>query len=430
MKKAAIHTLGCKVNQYESEAMIEMLKKSGYEIVPFDDFADCYLINTCTVTSLSDRKSRQMIRRAKKKNPHAILVVTGCYAQTAPQEIQKIPEVDLIIGTSRRNELPTLIKQAEEKKLCAVEDIMLQKEFESLTVTEYGPNRTRAFLKIQDGCDRYCSYCMIPYARGHVRSKQKQEVLEEVEGLAKNGILEVVLSGIHLASYGRDLEDTTLLDLISELHQIEGIFRIRLGSLEPNCITERFVSQLSQLSKFCPQFHLSLQSGCNATLRRMNRRYTAEEYAEKVAYIRRFFPNAGITTDVMVGFAGETEDEFQQSLQFVEQIGFSQIHVFPYSIRKGTKAADFPNQVSPDEKEKRAAEMIRLGNRLTEQFIQTQSGTNSSVLIEQEISPGIFEGYTPEYLRVQIPSHADITGTIATVTLTVPHQDFITGILT
>lgn len=307
---------------------------------------------------------------------------------------------------------------------------MLQKEFESLTVTEYGPNRTRAFLKIQDGCDRYCSYCMIPYARGHVRSKQKQEVLEEVEGLAKNGILEVVLSGIHLASYGRDLEDTTLLDLISELHQIEGIFRIRLGSLEPNCITERFVSQLSQLSKFCPQFHLSLQSGCNATLRRMNRRYTAEEYAEKVAYIRRFFPNAGITTDVMVGFAGETEDEFQQSLQFVEQIGFSQIHVFPYSIRKGTKAADFPNQVSPDEKEKRAAEMIRLGNRLTEQFIQTQSGTNSSVLIEQEISPGIFEGYTPEYLRVQIPSHADITGTIATVTLTVPHQDFITGILT
>ncbi len=427
MKKAAIHTLGCKVNQYESEAMAEMLKSAGYEMVPFENTADCYLINTCTVTSLSDRKSRQMIRRAKKKNPKALLVVTGCYAQTAPQEIQNIPEVDLIVGTSRRNELISLIEQAEKERICAVEDIMQKREFETLHITEYGPNRTRAFLKVQDGCDRYCSYCIIPYARGHVRSRPKEDVLEEIRTLAKNGILEIVLSGIHAASYGRDLGNTNLLDLVQSAHEIEGIKRIRLGSLEPNCVTEEFMSALSKLPKFCPQFHLSLQSGCDNTLKRMNRHYTAEEYADKVALLLRYFPGAGVTTDVMVGFAGETEEDFCESMRFVEQIGFSQIHVFPYSIRKGTKAASFPNQVSPREKEGRAAEMIRLGDKLTEKFLAEKSGTKTSVLVEQETAPGIFEGYTPEYVRVQIPSSENIAGEILEVTLHSPQKDYILG---
>ncbi len=427
MKKAAIHTLGCKVNQYESEAMAEMLKKAGYDLVPFEAYADCYLINTCTVTSLSDRKSRQMIRRAKKKNPKALLVVTGCYAQTAPEEIQNIPEVDLIVGTSRRNELIQLIEQAEKERICAVEDIMKRREFEALHITEYGPNRTRAFLKVQDGCDRYCSYCIIPYARGHVRSRPKEDVLEEIRILAQNGILEIVLSGIHTASYGRDLGNTSLLDLVQSAHEIEGIQRIRLGSLEPNCITEEFVSALSKLPKFCPQFHLSLQSGCDSTLKRMNRHYTAQDYANGVALLRRYFPGAGITTDMMVGFAGETEEDFKDSLQFVEQIGFSQIHVFPYSIRKGTKAASFPNQVSPQEKERRAAEMLRLGERLTKKFLAEKSGTKAWVLVEQETAPNIYEGYTADYVRVQIPSSENIAGQLIEVTLHSPDKDFILG---
>ena len=427
MKKAAIHTLGCKVNQYESEAMAEMLKNAGYDLVPFETYADCYLINTCTVTSLSDRKSRQMIRRAKKKNPKALLVVTGCYAQTAPEEIQNIPEVDLIVGTSRRNELIQLIEQAEKERICAVEDIMKRREFEALHITEYGPNRTRAFLKVQDGCDRYCSYCIIPYARGHVRSRPKEDVLEEIRILAQNGILEIVLSGIHTASYGRDLGNTSLLDLVQSAHEIEGIKRIRLGSLEPNCITEEFVSALSKLPKFCPQFHLSLQSGCDSTLKRMNRHYTAQDYANGVALLRRYFPGAGITTDVMVGFAGETEEDFKDSLQFVEQMEFSQIHVFPYSIRKGTKAASFPNQVSPQEKERRAAEMLRLGERLTQKFLAEKSGKKAWVLVEQETAPNIYEGYTPEYVRVQIPSSENIAGQLIEVTLHAPDKDFILG---
>ncbi len=427
MKKAAIHTLGCKVNQYESEAMAEMLKKAGYDLVPFEAYADCYLINTCTVTSLSDRKSRQMIRRAKKKNPQALLVVTGCYAQTAPEEIQNIPEVDLIVGTSRRNELIQLIEQAEKERICAVEDIMQRREFEALHITEYGPNRTRAFLKVQDGCDRYCSYCIIPYARGHVRSRPKEDVLEEIRTLAQNGILEIVLSGIHTASYGRDLGNTSLLDLVQSAHEIEGIKRIRLGSLEPNCVTEEFVSALSRLPKFCPQFHLSLQSGCDNTLKRMNRHYTALEYAEGVALLRRYFPGAGVTTDVMVGFAGETEEDFKDSLQFVEQMEFSQIHVFPYSIRKGTKAAGYPNQVPPQEKERRAAEMLRLGERLTQKFLAEKSGTKAWVLVEQETASGIYEGYTPEYVRVQIPSSENIAGQLIEVTLHSPDKDFILG---
>lgn len=427
MKKAAIHTLGCKVNQYESEAMAELLKEAGYEIVPFDSTADCYLINTCTVTSLSDRKSRQMIRRAKKRNPQALLVVTGCYAQTAPEEIKKIPEVDLIVGTSRRNELTALIQQAKEQKLCAVEDIMQQKEFESLHITQYGSNRTRAFLKVQDGCDRYCSYCMIPYARGHVRSRPKPEVLEEIKTLAQNGILEVVLSGIHTASYGCDLGNTDLLDLVQSVHEIEGIRRIRLGSLEPNCITERFVSELKKLPKFCPHFHLSLQSGCDKTLRRMNRHYTVQDYENGVSFLRRYFPGAGVTTDVMVGFAGETEDDFAQSMEFVKKIKFSQIHVFPYSLRKGTRAASFSDQVDPKVKEQRAEAMIKLGHQLTQAFLASKEGSKADVLAEREISPGLFEGYTPEYVRVHISSKQDITGKIVSVTLHSPGDDVILG---
>lgn len=427
MKKAAIHTLGCKVNQYESEAMAELLQQEGFEIVPFDSLADCYLINTCTVTSLSDRKSRQMIRRAKKRNPKALLIVTGCYAQTAPEEIQKIPEVDLIVGTSRRKELPQLIRLAQQKRLCAVEDIMKQQEFEPLHINDYGSNRSRAFLKVQDGCDQYCSYCIIPYARGHVRSRPIEDVLAEINVLAAQGIQEIVLSGIHIASYGRDLDHETLTTLVQKVHEITNIKRIRLGSLEPNCVTEKFAGTLAALPNFCPQFHLSLQSGCDNTLKRMNRHYTTGEYEKKVDLLRRYFPGAGITTDIMVGFAGETEEDFSESMDFVKRIGFSQIHVFPYSIRKGTRAASFPNQVSPAVKEQRAAEMIALGNRMAKEFIASQNGSTAEVLVEQQVSPGIYEGYTPQYIRVRIPSDQPITGQIVPVFLHSPQADFIYG---
>lgn len=421
-KKAAIHTLGCKVNQYESEAMAELLRQEGYEIVPFEAWADCYLINTCTVTSLSDRKSRQMIRRAKRINPNALVVVTGCYAQTAPEEIQKIPEVDLILGTSRRGELPSLLRRAAEERVCAVADIMEQKDFEPLHISSCGDDRYRAFLKIQDGCDRYCSYCIIPYARGHIRSRPVEDVLDEVKRLVDAGVLEFVLSGIHTASYGRDLKQVDLLQLIQQIHRIDGVRRIRISSLESNCIQPAFVEGLAQLPKLCPQFHLSLQSGCDETLRRMNRHYTADEYADCVALLRQFFPNAAITTDVMVGFAGETEEEFQKSLAFVEKIRFSQLHVFPYSIRKGTRAATFPDQVPPQIKEERAARMIALGDRLAKRYLASQAGKTAAVLVERKREPGVYEGYTPEYIKVQIPSDENICGRIVNVALPEPNH--------
>ena len=396
MKKAAIHTLGCRVNQYESEAIGEMMVKAGYELVPFSEFADCYIINTCTVTGMSDKKSRQIIRRAKHVNPEAVVVVTGCYAQTAPDEIQKIDGVNIIVGTNDRKKIPQLVENAQNDSVCTVGNIMDVREFEELDVETYF-ERTRAFLKIQDGCNQFCSYCIIPYARGRVRSRKKENIISEVKRLAENGYREFVLSGIHVASYGIDLGDTNLLDIIKSIHKIDGVERIRIGSVEPSIITDEFVAELAKIPEFCPHFHISLQSGCDKTLKAMNRRYTADEYMKSVEAVRKNLDNPAISTDVMVGFSGETEGDFVKSCEFVEKVGFSKLHVFPYSVRRGTRAENFEGAVSPEEKDRRCAEMIKIGNRMTEKFLESQIGLCTDVLFERPCGGGLYEGFTKNY---------------------------------
>lgn len=414
MKKAAIHTLGCRVNQYESEAIGEMMVKAGYELVPFSEFADCYIINTCTVTGMSDKKSRQIIRRAKHVNPEAVVVVTGCYAQTAPDEIQKIDGVNIIVGTNDRKKIPQLVENAQNDSVCTVGNIMDVREFEELDVETYF-ERTRAFLKIQDGCNQFCSYCIIPYARGRVRSRKKENIISEVKRLAENGYREFVLSGIHVASYGIDLGDTNLLDIIKSIHKIDGVERIRIGSVEPSIITDEFVAELAKIPEFCPHFHISLQSGCDKTLKAMNRRYTADEYMKSVEAVRKNLDNPAISTDVMVGFFGETEGDFVKSCEFVEKVGFSKLHVFPYSVRRGTRAENFEGAVSPEEKDRRCAEMIKIGNRMTEKFLESQIGLCTDVLFERPCGGGLYEGFTKNYVKVVKKSDTDISGKILNI---------------
>lgn len=414
LKKAAIHTLGCRVNQYESEAIGEMMVKAGYELVPFSEFADCYIINTCTVTGMSDKKSRQIIRRAKHVNPEAVVVVTGCYAQTAPDEIQKIDGVNIIVGTNDRKKIPQLVENAQNDSVCTVGNIMDVREFEELDVETYF-ERTRAFLKIQDGCNQFCSYCIIPYARGRVRSRKKENIISEVKRLAENGYREFVLSGIHVASYGIDLGDTNLLDIIKSIHKIDGVERIRIGSVEPSIITDEFVAELAKIPEFCPHFHISLQSGCDKTLKAMNRRYTADEYMKSVEAVRKNLNNPAISTDVMVGFSGETEGDFVKSCEFVEKVGFSKLHVFPYSVRRGTRAENFEGEVSPEEKDRRCAEMIKIGNRMTEKFLESQIGLCTDVLFERPCGGGLYEGFTKNYVKVVKKSDTDISGKILNI---------------
>lgn len=414
LKKAAIHTLGCRVNQYESEAIGEMMVRAGYELVPFSEFADCYIINTCTVTGMSDKKSRQIIRRAKHVNPNAVVVVTGCYAQTAPDEIQKIDGVNIIVGTNDRKKIPQLVENARNKTVCTVGNIMDVREFEELDVETYF-ERTRAFLKIQDGCNQFCSYCIIPYARGRVRSRKKDNVISEVKRLAENGYREFVLSGIHVASYGMDLGDTNLLDIIKSIHKIDGVERIRIGSVEPSIITDEFVSELAKIPEFCPHFHISLQSGCDKTLKAMNRRYSADEYMKSVEAVRKNLDNPAISTDVMVGFSGETEEDFIKSCEFVEKVGFSKLHVFPYSVRRGTRAENFEGAVSPEEKDRRCAEMIKIGSRMTEKFLESQVGLCTDVLFERPCGGGLYEGFTKNYVKVVKKSDTDISGKILNI---------------
>lgn len=414
LKKAAIHTLGCRVNQYESEAIGEMMVKAGYELVPFSEFADCYIINTCTVTGMSDKKSRQIIRRAKHVNPEAVVVVTGCYAQTAPDEIQKIDGVNIIVGTNDRKKIPQLVENAQNDSVCTVGNIMDVREFEELDVETYF-ERTRAFLKIQDGCNQFCSYCIIPYARGRVRSRKKENIISEVKRLAENGYREFVLSGIHVASYGIDLGDTNLLDIIKSIHKIDGVERIRIGSVEPSIITDEFVAEIAKIPEFCPHFHISLQSGCDKTLKAMNRRYTANEYMKSVEAVRKNLDNPAISTDVMVGFSGETEGDFVKSCEFVEKVGFSKLHVFPYSVRRGTRAENFEGAVSPEEKDRRCAEMIKIGNRMTEKFLESQIGLCTDVLFERPCGGGLYEGFTKNYVKVVKKSDTDISGKILNI---------------
>ena len=369
-KKAALHNLGCKVNAYETEAMQHLLEEAGYEIVPFTQKADVYVINTCSVTNMADRKSRQMLHKAKKNNPDSIVVAAGCYVQTSEKEVLNDLSVDIVIGNDRKHDLVRLL---EEYSLDSVNDTVDdindgKHDFEELVIDQT-KEHTRAFIKVQDGCNQFCSYCIIPYARGRVRSRRFENVIAEVERLAANGFKEVVLTGIHLSSYGVDFEEATgLLELIQAVNAVKGIERIRLGSLEPKIVTEHFASELSKLDKICPHFHLSLQSGCDATLKRMNRKYTTKEYERGCELLRKYFVHPAITSDVIVGFPGETEEEFEQTKAYLEHIHFYEMHIFKYSKRKGTRAAVMPDQIDEQIKAARSEKLIALGHDMSKEF--------------------------------------------------------------
>lgn len=405
MKKAALHNLGCKVNAYETEAMQHLLEEAGYEIVPFTQKADVYVINTCSVTNMADRKSRQMLHKAKKNNPDSIVVATGCYVQTSEKEVLNDLSVDIVIGNDRKHDLVRLL---EEYSLDSVNDTVDdindgKHDFEELFIDQT-KEHTRAFIKVQDGCNQFCSYCIIPYARGRVRSRRFENVIAEVERLAANGFKEVVLTGIHLSSYGVDFEKATgLLELIQAVNAVKGIERIRLGSLEPKIVTEHFASELSKLDKICPHFHLSLQSGCDATLKRMNRKYTTKEYERGCELLRKYFVHPAITTDVIVGFPGETEEEFEQTKAYLEHIHFYEMHIFKYSKRKGTRAAVMPDQIDEQIKAARSEKLIALGHDMSKEFRKFYIGKNEEVLFEEKAVIGdkeYFVGYTKEYVKV------------------------------
>lgn len=432
MKKVAFYTLGCKVNQYETEAMLEMFKKDGYIQVESEDFADVYVINTCTVTHMSDRKSRQYIRRMKKKNPDAIIAVVGCYSQVSPEEILDIEEVNLVMGTNERRQIVEEIKKIDaSKKVSTVDDIMKVRAFEEIEISQSN-GKTRAFMKIQDGCDRFCTYCIIPYARGgKVRSRSINSILEEANKLANNGYKEIVLTGIHVASYGKDLrqEQTTLLNVIKEIDKIEGIKRIRLSSVEPILFTDEFVSEVSKMEKVCQHYHLSLQSGCDETLKRMNRRYTTEEYKTIVDRLRENIPNVAITTDIIVGFPGETNDEFNKTYEFLKEIELSQMHIFKYSPRKGTPAATMENQVDPQMKQFRSDKLLNLNKENFNKFASRFIDKELDVLFESNVVDDMYEGLTTNYIRVVVPSEKDIQGEILKVKITKVKDEYIEGIL-
>lgn len=405
MKKAALHNLGCKVNAYETEAMQHLLEEAGYEIVPFTQKADVYVINTCSVTNMADRKSRQMLHKSKKNNPDSIVVAAGCYVQTSEKEVLNDLSVDIVIGNDRKHDLVRLL---EEYSLDSVNDTVDdindgKHDFEELFIDQT-KEHTRAFIKVQDGCNQFCSYCIIPYARGRVRSRRFENVIAEVERLAANGFKEVVLTGIHLSSYGVDFEEATgLLELIQAVNAVKGIERIRLGSLEPKIVTEHFASELSKLDKICPHFHLSLQSGCDATLKRMNRKYTTKEYERGCELLRKYFVHPAITTDVIVGFPGETEEEFEQTKAYLEHIHFYEMHIFKYSKRKGTRAAVMPDQIDEQIKAARSEKLIALGHDMSKEFRKFYIGKNEEVLFEEKAVIGdkeYFVGYTKEYVKV------------------------------
>ena len=424
-RTAALHNLGCKVNAYETEAMQQLLEEAGYEIVSFHEKADVYVINTCSVTNMADRKSRQMLHRAKKMNPDAAVVAAGCYVQTKEEEAKQDLAIDILIGNNQKNELvhrlDEFFAEREEanaenaqkesdtnhqNKVEAVVDINHEPQcFEEMSLTKTAEH-TRAFVKVQDGCNQFCSYCIIPYARGRVRSRNIESVLKEIRGLAKMGYQEVALAGIHLSSYGVDCEES-LLHLIQEIHKIDGIRRIRLGSLEPQIVTEEFARELSSLEKICPHFHLSLQSGCDATLKRMNRKDTVAQYEEGCRLLRKYFTHPAITTDVIVGFPGETEEEFETTKAFLEKIHFYEMHIFKYSKRQGTRAAVMENQVPEEIKTKRSAELIALSERMSNEFRSYYLGREEEVLFEEpaEINgKTMYVGYTKEYVKVATES--------------------------
>lgn len=425
IKKAALHNLGCKVNAYETEAMQQILEEAGYEIVSFNDYADVYVINTCSVTNMADRKSRQMLHRAKKLNPDAIVVGAGCYVQTKEAAALVDEAIDIVIGNNHKNELLAMIEEYEEKqekvteKVVRVADINHEKqEYEEMVLSKTAEH-TRAFIKVQDGCNQFCTYCIIPFARGRVRSRKSEEVLKEIRHLAGTGYKEVVLTGIHLSSYGVDTGDN-LLHLIELVHEVEGIERIRLGSLEPRIITEEFAKRLSELTKVCPHFHLSLQSGCDSVLARMNRRYDTAEYEEGCRILRKYYEHPAITTDVIVGFPGETKEEFQTTKAYLERIHFYEMHIFQYSKREGTKAAVMDNQVPEPVKKERSNELLALAQKMSKEFREDYLGREVTVLLEE---PFVFEGetymtgYTPTYVKVAVKIEENLANQFVTGTL-------------
>ena len=428
-KKVALHNLGCKVNAYETEAMAELLKNRGYEIVPFGEEADIYIINTCTVTNIADRKSRQMLHRAKKMNPDAIVVAAGCYVQAAGKELEQDDSIDIIVGNDSKKEIADIIEQYQRtireetnpanKKGIYVEEKKILTVYEDLSIDSM-EEHTRAYMKIQDGCNQFCTYCIIPYARGRVRSRKLPEILREVDRLVSSGYQEVVLTGIHLSSYGMDFKDEeiSLIHVIREIGKNPGIKRIRLGSLEPRIITDEFMQEIVKISSFCPQFHLSLQSGCDKTLERMNRKYTSGEYLNRCDCIRKYYPDAAITTDVIVGFPGETEEEFLETKRFLERVRFSKIHVFKYSRREGTKAAGMEGQIADSEKAARSDELMELEENMRVEYLEKLIGMEKEVLFEESVKIGenkYFVGHTKEYVKVAVLTDQDLTNKIITI---------------
>ena len=409
MKKVAFITLGCKVNQYETNAMTQQFLQKEYEIIEPTEKADIYIINTCTVTNMSDRKSRQMLRRAKEKNKQAIVVACGCYVQVAKEEVKKIEEIDLIIGNNEKKEIVDIIEKyiKEHKKNEKIEDVMTQKQYVELGEITY-TDKTRAVIKVQDGCDRFCSYCIIPYARGRVRSRNPKTVIEEIEKIAKQGIQEVVITGIHIASYGKDFkENYRLIDLLEQINQIDGIKRIRLGSIEPLLITEEFLTRLSKLEKICQQFHLSLQSGCNETLERMNRRYTIEQFKDIVQNLRKTYEDVILTTDIIVGFPQESDKEFEKTYQFLKVIKLYKMHIFKYSPRHGTKAAQMKGQINSETKDERSQKLIKLSNKNQKEYHEKYIGKELEVLFEEEKN-GYYQGHTKNYMLSLIKSDENL----------------------
>ena len=412
MKTVAFCTLGCKVNQYETNAMMQKMIEAGYEVVDFETKADIYIINTCTVTNMADKKSRQMLRRVKEINPEAILVAVGCYAQVAKEKLEQIPEIDLILGINEKNDIVKYVEQAS--KNIYVSDVLHQTEFLDFGDVTY-TEKTRAVIKVQDGCNQFCSYCIIPYARGRIRSRKPESVIKEITDVAKEGIKEVVITGIHIASYGKDFNtEYRLIDLLEEIQKVDGIQRIRLGSLEPTLITEEFVTRLKKLSKICDHFHLSLQSGCDETLKRMNRKYTTDQFRHVVELLRNAYPEVHLTTDVIVGFPGETEEEFNRTYEFLKEIKFYKMHVFKYSPRSGTVAAKMPNQIDGNIKEERSNKLIELSDENEKEYNQKYIGKEVEVLLEEREGEYL-KGHTTNYMVVKMKTNENLENTIQKV---------------
>lgn len=431
MKKVAFHTLGCKVNQYETEAMEEMFEKKRYKVVPFSDKADVYVVNTCTVTNVADKKSRQMLSKAKKNNPNAVIVAVGCYAQMAKEKLKEDASIDLVIGSNNKNKVADLVEEYlnEGNLIDIVEDIEKVSVYEDIWITNV-KDKTRAYIKIQDGCNQFCSYCIIPYTRGRIRSRDEKSIVQEVLNLADKGYKEIVLTGIHIASYGKELEASGLIDLLTKVNNIKGIERIRIGSLEPTLINKEFIEKLVQLKKVCPHFHLSLQSGCDSTLKRMNRKYTTNEYFESVKLIRHYYKHPAITTDIIVGFPGETEEEFNCTLEFIKKVKFNSIHVFKYSKREGTPAAKRHDQVDPSKKNIRSNDLISLQEIIKKEVLTDLIDTKVDVLFEEQLVENgncYYTGLTDNYCKVKVKSNQDLNNKLLTVQIIDIEDDMLIG---